>query len=396
VSTRGACQWHVALLGLDARYADDAGVSPSFYQWQGVYSDEVMATTVGSYKDRTLVAGPLEYCSAEYDQASRAYFLDIARRAPADLLTRGYASILRILDLPLYWWGGPSTGVDVDAFSWRGRILRYFTGSFTLAVLATVALIGATSRRLGVFVLLFVLYFGALPSIQFSNRHFFHLEFIGWWAIVFLLWYGLRWWRTRAERGGEPAHSRLLFRSAQFAAVALIVAALPLPVLRAYQDRQMATLTAGLLDAPRVAVDVSRQADGYVEVIADAAPADLMRTAYLDLRLDPTACGKAFRIGLRYDTRDPFYDFSGDVRFLPAGTLPERILVPVYRSFDGVSIAGAPASCLSRLDRVVLSAATPLLPVLTLPPDWRDRAWHHQLKPSRWVAPFRWLTRTDG
>src|SRR5436309_559204 len=55
------------------------------------------------------------------------------------------------------------------------------------AVAAAVAVAMAADLRIGFFLVFFLLYFGGLPGTQFDPRHFFHLEFIAWWAIGFLL-----------------------------------------------------------------------------------------------------------------------------------------------------------------------------------------------------------------
>lgn len=394
VAARGGCQWHVALLGLDSRFTDDLGVAPSFYQWHNNYSDEYIATTAGSYQNRTRALGPMEYCSAEYDAATGAYFRDIVRRVPGDVVTRAYASVLRILDLPLYWWGAASAGVDESSFSARGRLLRYAAGGVTLAALVSVAALGAHSTRIGTFALLFVLYFGGYPSIQFSNRHFFHLEFIGWWAMTFLLWQAARSWRHRGDaRELVQCPDWRVFgtRAVRFAAVAGVLVMLPVPLLRAYQDREVEVMTLGLLNAPREPVAVAAAADGFLKLTTTTSPQDAMRTDYLDVHLDRASCPDGFGLGLRYAAPDPFYDFSGPVRFVPAGTSPERVLVPVYRYFDGLTLTGAPGACVSRVERVTLGPQLSVLPVLTLPPDWQDGPLHQALKPSRWVKPLRWM-----
>jgi hypothetical protein len=71
VVTRGGCQWHVVLLGLDASFSDALGVRSSFYQWGYAYSDEYVHTTVNSFANRLQSPRPIEFCSSEYVPASR-------------------------------------------------------------------------------------------------------------------------------------------------------------------------------------------------------------------------------------------------------------------------------------------------------------------------------------
>ena len=394
VVTHGGCQWHVALLGLDGRFTDDLGVAPSFYQWHQTHTDEFIATTVGSYRARTGTPGPMEYCSAEYDAATGAYFRDIVTRVPGDLITRAYASVLRVLDLPLYWWSAAPPDVDWSRFSARGRLLSYLAGGVTLASLVSIVALGGFSTRLGAFTLLFALYFGGYPSVQFLNRHFFHLEFIGWWAITFLLWQVVRFWRQKGDAVqlvGCPDWRVFAVRAGRFAAVAGLLVMFPVPVLRAYQDRQVEAMTQALLDATREPAAVEVGPDGLLKLPAIAGDDDPLGAAYLDVHLNLAACPDGFGVGLRYVSPNPFYNFSGPIRFLPLGTSPERILVPVYRHFEGITLTGAPAACVGRIDHVLLGKQAALLPVLTLPPGWRAGDLHHELQPSRWMAPLRWI-----
>jgi hypothetical protein len=176
--------------------------------------------------------------------------------------------------------------------------------------------------------------------------------------------------------------------------LAVVVAgtvALALFAARRIQDHRMEALLTTLLDAPRSAVPVSAPEPGVLKIPLATESGDPMQTAYLDLHLDAARCSAGFLLGLRYASANPLYDFTAPVRVRPAGTRPARVLVPVYRDFDGVTITGAPHACVTRIEQVQLGPDTPLLPVLTLPSDWRQRPKHHTLELSSWGPPFRWI-----
>lgn len=384
VVERGGCQWHVTLLGLDDSFSRELRVAPSYYQWSSAFSDEYLHTSVNSYLYRTRGAAPVEYCSAEYDAATLSYLREIVREFPGDVLTRAYASVLRVVDLPFYWWNTLEDEPSAQR-STLGRALTYIDGTARLAVGLTIVMLGATSIRLGLFALCLVLYFGGFPSMQFANRHFFHLEFIGWFGLLFLAWQACRAARALVMREGRPWHGDTapsLSGALRFAVVAGVLVLLPLPVVRAYQDRTAATLVQSLLDAPRVAVPLLPDADGLR--LAEGAFAqlanDATETAYLDVKLDLSACPEGVPLGVRYDASNPFRDFTGPVRQKPAGTIAERMLVPVYRSFQGLSLGGKPASCVASVERLASIEGRALLPVLTLPREWLQLPAHQALR----------------
>lgn len=384
VVEQGGCQWHVTLLGLDDTFSRELRVAPAYYQWSSAFSDEYLHTSVNSYLYRTRGAAPVEYCSAEYDAATLSYLREIVRAFPGDVLTRAYASVLRVVDLPFYWWHTIEDEPSAQR-STVGMVLTYIDGAARLAVGLTIVLLGAISVRLGLFALCLVLYFGGFPSMQFANRHFFHLEFIGWFGLLFLAWQAFRAARAVVAREGRPWHGETaptLSRALRFAVATGLFVLLPLPIVRAYQDRTTGTLVQGLLDAPRVTVPLTPDAEGLR--LQDGAFADLasdaMQTAYLDIQLNLAACPDGVPLGVRYDPSNPFRDFTGVVRQKPAGTVAERVLVPVYRSFQGLSLGGKPASCVARVERLASIGGRSLLPVLTLPREWRQLPAHQTLR----------------
>lgn len=384
VVNQGGCQFHVILVGLEHNFNLNLGVSPSYYGWISRMSDEYIHTSINSYIYRIEGAQPVPYCGTEYDAASGAYLKAIVSAFPADLVTRAYASTLRVMDLPFYLWGtGPDTTLERSRI---GHVLMNVVGTARLAVAVALVLLGAHSWRLGLFALITVLYLGGYPSLQFSNRHFFHLEFIGWWALAFVFWQMVRTGLWMAGRTGPPwegSGRAFSVKLARFTAVALLLVWAPLPVMRAYQDARFAATRATLLAAPRVPVPLVATADGSAlelpdGVTIDAGP-DPMHTVYLDVRIDLAACPAGVPLVIRYDRANPFQDFTKEVQPQPYDSVPERVLVAVFRGFTGLGLGGAAPRCVSSVERLESVRGLPVLPILTLPRDWASLSPHQEV-----------------
>ena len=142
--------------------------------------------TVTSYTARARPGvGHIEYCQPAYDAATGRFLVELVKRFPADVIVRAYASVLRIVELPLTWKPVPPR--DIDASPYDAPAPEPASGIGLGLVVAAIALAAAVSVRIGLFLLFFLLYFGGYPMIQFDARHYFHLEFITWWAAGFVL-----------------------------------------------------------------------------------------------------------------------------------------------------------------------------------------------------------------
>lgn len=379
VSSRGGCHWHVVLLGLDRNHDENLGITPAYYQWLIKYTDEYQFATVNSTLRRAGLS-PVPYCSSEYDSASRDYLLSVFSRFPADVYTRAVASISRVTDLPFYLWTDRDPSIKRSA---TGRLLTHVAGSSRLAVVLAVLAIGAIHLRWGLFAVFAIAYFGGYPSLQFSPRHFFHLEFFGWWAMAFVAWQMVRLIRSRGTLAPLPQLAR---RGLAFGTVLAAVLLLPIPLVRAYHDRSAAGVIDSLLTAPRAPVVVTSSAEGIDLRLEGGGTldeaADGTQTAVLDVRIDLDRCPAGVPLALRYDHRDPLMDFSGSLEPQPAGAVIETWIVPIFAGFRGLNLGDAPPSCLRSIERLQSLKGLPLLPALTLPANWRDLPKHQRIGPN--------------
>ena len=381
VVTRGGCQFHVILVGLEHNFTLDLGVTPSYYQWISRLSDEYIHTSVNSFIHRDGGSPTVDYCTPEYDAASGGYLAAIATGFPADVLTRAYASALRIIDLPFYLW--TAVGIERSAM---GQFLTNFAGSARAASVLAVLVLGAHSWRLGLFAVCMLAYFGGYPSLQFGPRHFFHLEFLGWWAMAFIAWQAWQVASPLVRRAGPPwpgLAAGSLRQGAQFAAVSLVLILAPLYLVRAQHDAGVRGLTQTLLEAPRVSVPLQPDAAGANLMLSpDGIPpsaGDQTATAYLDVRMDLAACPAGVPLRILYDESNPLNDYSATVQPQPYGSVPARILLPVFRGFTGLGLGGASPHCVAGVDRLASLSGLPLLPVLTLPDDWQSLPPHQRV-----------------
>ena len=400
---------HLVLLGLTRAFSDDLGVDNSrLYEWGFEYRDELALATIDNYADRRLGDHRfLPMYSEDYDRAGTRYLIDIVRNFPADMLARVYASVFRLMELPYSARTSalitpPFAQDPFHAFDARTWLLRKLTPIWPWAFALTFLLLSLASVRLGLFAALFILYVAGYPALQFQERHFFHLEFIGWGALGFaasFIGHALAASFSRERRAaylsairpadgwGRPAGRAIALWSVL--AVAIVV---PIWALRHYQQDRVRHLLRTVASAPRenLAAMQVPAANGRVRFetpsLSRQFPSDEgVHAAYLVAELGGPRCD-ALKIDVieRYAASQPQYDFTHTVSVpTPLSDDPLQLFFPAYFhnpestdparegfAFTGVELPGSAAGCLSRLSRVSDSSQVPVLLDLQLPPDW--------------------------
>jgi hypothetical protein len=245
--------------------------------------------------------------------------------------------------------------------------------------MTAVFLITAGSIRLGLFVVAFLLYFGGYPAGQFHDRHFFHLEFITWWALGFLL-------QRLAAAIGARATKRPLtlpplraFQRAGFVlggCVAVLWVALVLA--RLYQTRSMA-----LLMKQYATAEVERVETEAVDALYPIPPASHPKTDpetadLIAVDLNESQCPPDSKLTFVYDRSH--LGFGPEIRLRrDVGPMKTRVFVPVYAAFQGVSISGAPPGCLAGVYRAQHAERFTLMPQVTLRPGWEAAPLYQSL-----------------
>jgi hypothetical protein len=391
VQRSGGCQWHAVLLGLTDGPSDALMVTRAPYDFGHDFSDDFVYAQATAFALRTGPnAGHIEYCSPEYDVVTGRYVRDIARTFPGDMVTRGVASTVQVLQLPFRWYDQPLPGFANLLYRVRLLLLKPLRGTGPVLMTATVLALAAVSIRLGLFALFFLFYAGGYPMLQFDVRHYFHLEFMTWWSIGFLVQQlavhrraaGGRW-RTMIEQIRERYAWRRAVAVLGGAAACLLVA---MWVARGYQQRQTTRLFQKYIDAPREAVRVG-QTSGAMQAVAvplrQRADADPMPAGMIEIDLDRAHCGENTAVMTRY--RAPNDEFGHRVA---AGGEAHggmtRIFEPVFGGFEGVVLEHAAPHCVAGIYRMTSPERIPLLLSVRLEDGWERRPLYQRLNPWRW------------
>jgi hypothetical protein len=377
-SQGGSNFWHVALIGFTPEYGEMLGVENGTYHWGVRGSDEAIQLAVADSTRRLHPDWPRPtLATREYEVATRSYYLEIARRFPADMVTRGLASIARMPEVAFGWPMPPLPG-QLDAFyTVRERTLGPLYGCgilFTGAALIGVAL---ARPRAGLFLSVVLAFVGSYPAIQFIHRHFFYLEVITWMSLGFLTSQLIRMIRTRQVFASEVPPRTLVRRALGIVAVVLTMVML-LAGVRAYQARHVRQTIAAYLRAPIDPVVLDhhdRDGTHTAAVPAFAAESASLEWARL-LRVDLNAadCSGA-TVTFRYDRTSPYRGLTNST-VLPASTASGtgRLILfePAYTGFVSVEFQDAHGGCLRAISRVTgLDDEAVWLP-LVLTPDWRS------------------------
>jgi hypothetical protein len=397
----GSSSQHLVLLGLTPGFSRDLGVDNSrLYEWGFEYRDELALAMIDNYSDRRLARHEfLRMYGADYDRAASQYLRDIAVDFPADLLTRVYASAVRIVELPYSLTTSALMpppyvqGAALALFETRSWIVRWLGVIWPWAFAFTLMALSLRSLRLGIFAALLVFYLSGYPALQFQERHFFHLEFVAWWVLgcatsiighaAIAVAQGRENWTTVwTPPGGWRAPA---LKAAGLWTSAAILIVVPLWVLRGYQREHGPGVIRSIVSAPRVDVAVAASGD-MPDLIATLPPDDGVHAHYLVADLGGPACDLLdVPVTFRYVAQNPIYDFSHTKSIrMPLVNDPLALFVPVYYrspgstdraqepfAFRGLELPDAARPCLMRVSRVAHPEALPVLMEMRLPPDWQ-------------------------
>jgi hypothetical protein len=402
----GSNSGHVALLGLVTPFDEALAIRGSMYDWGYKYEDGFASTTINSYSYR--VHGyPVAYLSKEYDRAAVEILAQIARHWPADMLVRAYASVLKVVQMPFtigtYTNAIPlgASGRWVDAlYDWQMLALRYLAEAGIVVVAAALVIVSSTSLS-GAFALLaFLLYYAGYPAIQFHVRHFFHLEFIAWFALGFVVERVTQWLWTLASSSRQASVALLrasvphIARAGIFAVTAAAAVMGGLSGLRLYQQSHVGTLLSAYAEAPRERMPTTAVVEGEETLVSSTdlwaqrpreEPIEPVSAHYLVAEFSGRACGVArLPVTLRYEWADKSNDFSRDLLLPLDSREPIRVFFPAYYNqrwsyFAGVTLPTRYADCLTALSRVDDRVMPPLLLDLTFTPRWREQALYQTL-----------------
>jgi hypothetical protein len=380
VSYSWNCQWHTTVIGLSDPMTRNLQLRIPAYDWFAGFSDELVYSTTTTYAARTQPGlGHIEFCGPAYDAVTRSFMLDVARRTPADFLVRAYASALQMVQLPFRWRDAPMPHVAVYYYKIRNAITTFSETAGLYLVGSAVLLIATSSTRLGLFVIGFLLYFGGYPAAQFSNRHFFHLEFITWWALGFLVQQFITVVANRVLKRPVRLPSPHAFgRAALLLSGCAAMLWVALVIARQYQEKAIAPLMQQYATAD---VDpVGTEADGPLYRTPAVSPrrTDPEIADLIAVDLNESQCPEGSTLKFVYDRSRLGYGPEIAIRRDQPPT-KTRVFTPVYAMFQGVSVGGTAPGCLAGVYRVRRPESFTLMPQVTLRPGWEKEPLYQSL-----------------
>jgi hypothetical protein len=374
----GGNTFHVILLGLFSPFDLALNVQPSpVYEWGYLYHDVYASEVLNSYAHRLWNIGtPLRLATAAYDQAGMAYYYEIFRQFPADLVTRSLAAILKVVQ---------TTGAE--------RLPQWVDGFLPIAMLMSLLVLAIYSLRYAVFLLVAVVFLGGYPSLQFSERHYFHLQIVPLFFIGFLGQQVLEQnWRLLRQFGSGAV---LRVGKLLIMLLALFVAYW---ALREYQQGSVAALLQKYADL-KYEEDMFEVSRNLTDRTARLRPLFLIRSASNDQfplrtdywRLELGRCGqRSVNIEIKFRYSDPWFSFFSRPVILDARTQNSYIfhtysftskygVFPGFLLFDGIDISEDDLPCIRRFGRLTEFESLPLLLNLTFMDGWKQQTLYQSI-----------------
>ena len=126
--------------------------------------------------------------SRRAEVVARHIVRELAGLFPADIVSRWYAAVLRIArNLQNVGFHGAEFPLMRSPTDYQGFLVRHLGVFGPAYAAAALAILAGASLRLGFGALLLVLYFCGYTSLQFEVRHAFHLNFVSYWFMGFVL-----------------------------------------------------------------------------------------------------------------------------------------------------------------------------------------------------------------
>ncbi len=401
------------MLGLNDLYDSRLGVGGVPYQINHRYFDREPFATLEAYAvHRTGAPGFYDWDTPEVEAAGRRFTREVIRTFPADLMMRALAATLRTVDELNSSPRHPAPrGIDdailrhfYDAHAWivfHG--LRYARYAVVLALL----LLSAFSLRHGLAALFFLLYFGGYGAVQFASRHYFHMQFLSFWAVAFCLAavaaivrYPITRERAKDASPLLPKHGAkgAILRVAVFSVIAVVGIFVPLQALRIYQTGQVRKVLEAYEAAPRTGLSfhTTSQENGFVLVQSDEGAKcgpqpdgpPCFNYDYLVAEFDSSEGAVPFLVRYEGSSHDVAFTWTGTIPRAEGG--PVRLYFPAYYArwrntdhewtrYKGLELAPEFLPRLRSLDRVDHPERFTFLLTATLAPDWREKPLYQRL-----------------
>lgn len=182
-----------ALYGITDPFTDLLMLASSGYSWGQSYSDSVTFLNVhtrahlySGFRADGVYSGTSEV----FASTATATFYNYLLNFPGDVLVRVYSAVTNICELP-WRYSLPPVGIESAGFTAFYRlkysVFSILAGNGLVFVLATISISALRNLRTMFFLLLMLVFFCGYTSIQFSGRHYFHLECVSLCGLGFVL-----------------------------------------------------------------------------------------------------------------------------------------------------------------------------------------------------------------
>ena len=399
---------HDTIIGF-TKYCDQRlGVEAPLYDFGDPFLDEYVRALLMGYAHRK--EGRTEvfrHYSPDYDAAGKAYFREMVLTFPADLIIRGYASVLRTTDeLQISTADGTPRGITNQFLARLWQLRRWALDTLPGAGRYHVALmllcIAAANPRAAAALFCSILLLAGYPALRFSERHAFHMEIIalfatgfllhGLWVVAHRVWLRRRELRTRDFLRSVRTPTR---RAIVSAAVAVALLILPLLVARGWQSRQVRNLIEHYESADRTLLLAEASSSGSTRRVTlpgfgDVSkhgidrPKRAMYDEVLVLEFNPGP--ESIPVSFTFQAQHPNFQFDRTMTVPPSpetATAPTRLYYPVYYGaecrFTGFTLPSAEAGRFRGAYRLNDLGAQAILLNAIVPPDWKDARRHQSL-----------------
>lgn len=393
---------HVIVLGLMEEFDQKIGLSSAYYGLGYHYLDLYSHTVISSFAHASGYAGQtIVYPSSQYGASGLSYLIEVYKNFPADIAARYFASVWRILHLPVE---APVIFEDLYFFyddlrpQWLMNLTHHRAWEVVLfAVISmSAALIACKSFKLLISVFLVVLYLCGYPFLQFGVRHYFFLQVIGLWIFGLSFQYFLldpiwNWYQRKnfASNSGFQRQDKQLWISRGLRSLAAVGLVFGLPMallglLRVYQSNHLGTVFAAYATSPTMNIATRKaERDGGWKILqlSDAAGDNTsstpsIKTIPLVATFDSGKCKRdTVQVRFKYRSADPTYDFSHTRSLGIDGNT--RIFFPAFfqadlSAFSGIEMPAEEFGCLVSLERLAVAPPLSIPLTVTMPQNWMD------------------------
>jgi hypothetical protein len=333
----------------------------------------------------------------------------LIRKFPADLVTRSVAAILQVLLLFNNNWFQPPSFLST---TFVGQMMNMLSvGMGVLKPLSIVLMVGTVliytlkHLRQGMALILLICYLCAYPSLQFSPRHFFHLEFIGLFFHGFFLYMLIKLFSIKNRIQTLKNHMtswvhepqvRKKFKIMLGTTISLIILFYG---LRGLQHIEVGHLLTEYENAPKTQLSITNTAnEGTVLISADDllewSAQDALRMNYLMLNFTkPDEDHAELRIPIKfvYTSSHPYYNFTREMVADLSQTTSRKMYQPVFSSsyfqFQGIELNQEDAQYFDGLYRLEDDYKLRYLLSFNLPAEW-EREKRYQTINLKSFLPF--------